>query len=105
MCEHTPILDKLYPGCFCIYCGVRIANIEADEYGQIYREGLEREAARRYVAIIHKDQQRVVERLNLDQGRASIRFKGDSDPTNVNVTDLLSAFQDGADEREVLRIR
>jgi hypothetical protein len=105
MCEHIPILDKSYPGCFCIYCGARIANIEADEYGQLFRESLEREAARRYVAVIHKDQQRVVERLSLDQGRAGIRFKGDADSTAVNVTDLLSAFQDGEDEREVLRIK
>jgi hypothetical protein len=104
MCEHAPLLDKSYPGCFCIYCGANVAKIEADEYGQIFLEPTERGAERRYVAVIHKDQQRAVESVNMEQGRVRIRFKGDADSTQTDSTRLLSAFQDDKDEKEVMRI-
>lgn len=97
-CEHNPILGDAYPGRYCIYCGVEVARINADEHGQIY---LERDGRRKYVAAIHKDRQRAVEGLTLDQGRPRIAFRGDGDPTPVDMTTLLSAFQA---RDEVLRI-
>jgi hypothetical protein len=97
-CEHSAILGDAYPGRFCIYCRAEVAKINADEHGQIY---LERDGRRKYVAAIHKDRQRAAEGLTLDQGRPRITFKGDGDPTPVDMTTLLSAFQD---HDEVLRI-
>jgi len=105
MCEHAPLLGKSYPGCFCVYCGAKIADIKADGHGQIFLEPIERAGERRYVAVIHKDQQRVVENVSLEQGRARILFKGDGDATQIEATILLSAFQDGEEEKEVLMIK
>lgn len=98
MCEHSAILGNNYPGRYCIYCCAEVARINADEFGQIY---LEREGRRKYVAVIHKERQRAVEGFTLDQGRPRITFKGDGEPTLVDTTTLLDAFQDRA---EVLRI-
>lgn len=104
MCEHLPIKDKPYPGFFCVYCGKPVARLEADEYGQIYLESIERGTERRYVAVIHKGQQRPVEHATLEGGRANLRFKGDADAVTVEPTRLISAFQDSETEKEVLRI-
>ena len=105
MCEHLDQLHDSYPGCFCIYCGEPVAVIEADEYGQLYHQRIERDKPRRYVAVIHKDQQRAVASLTLDTGRVSLLFKGDNEPTKLEASLLLSAFQDGETESEVLRIK
>jgi hypothetical protein len=93
MCEHLPILGNLYAGCFCLYCSARLARIDADEDGQLFLEREERGTERRYVAVIHKDQQRPVTKVNLEQGRASLRFRGETDSTLVESTKLLGAFQ------------
>ena len=97
-CDHASNLGDNYPGCFCIYCGRQVARIDADGYGHIY---LESELGSNYLAVIHKNRQRAVEGMTLDQGRPRITFKGDSAPTQVDTTSLISAFQD---EEEVLKI-
>jgi len=97
-CDHTSNLGASYPGCYCIYCGRQVGKIDADGYGQVY---LERELGPKYIAVIHKNRQRPVDRLVLDQGKLRITFKGDSEPTPVDTTALISAFQD---EEEVLKI-
>ena len=99
MCVHSPLLGKTYPGCFCVYCGARLAELQVEE-GQLalaQQEG----SGRRYVAALHKEKQRVVEGVSLESGRGRLRFRGDAAELEVSATALLSAFQ--APE-EVLRV-
>jgi hypothetical protein len=103
MCEHLPIKDKPYPGFYCVYCGKLVARLGAED-GQIYLESIERGAERRYVAVIHKGQQRPVEHATLEEKGASVRFKDDVDTVTVEATPLVMAFQDSETEKEVLRI-
>ncbi|MEO0249405.1 MAG: hypothetical protein ABIN58_07655 [candidate division WOR-3 bacterium] len=100
MCEHVSKLGPSYPGRYCIYCGREIALVEL-ENGQIILRDLQTDKARRYVAVIHRSQQKPVEWLELGPSQSRIRFLGDGKEIDVDTAQLIMAFQ-GAEE--VLRL-
>lgn len=99
MCEHSG-LGPHYPGRYCIYCGREIATVRLED-GQIalYYDPQTRTAPR-YVAVIFRNQQRPVTRLEPSQSGMRLFLDDDRD-VEVNIAQLIMAFQDS---EEVLRI-
>lgn len=89
MCTHISKLGPDYPGCFCIYCGDRVARIYA-EHGQVV---LDNRKAPRYVSVIHQNQQKAVKDINADAPRPRIEFS-DGNFEEIDSSRLTMAFQD-----------
>lgn len=90
-CEHVSKLSAKspYPGRFCIYCGKEIARIEERD-GQLV---LISENAEKYVAVIHKNEQKVVEGINVALAKPLIRFKNEAEEIPFDVSALITSFQ------------
>lgn len=90
-CEHISRLSQKspYPGRFCIYCGKEIARIEERD-GQLV---LISESAEKYVAVIHKNEQKVVEWIDIAPSKPLIRFKDEAEEIPFDVSALITSFQ------------
>jgi hypothetical protein len=100
MCEHISNLGPSYPGCYCIYCGQDIAQIESEE-GQIVLKDLRGDRIRKYLAVIHKGQQKRVEEIVPGAPRSRIRFSDGGQEMELDTARVILAFQDS---EEVLRL-
>jgi hypothetical protein len=97
MCEHISNLGPNYPGRYCIYCRQEIAQIES-EGGQIVLRG---DRIRKYLAVIHKGQQKRVEGIVPGAPRSRIRFSDGGQEMELDTARVILAFQD---PEEVLRL-
>jgi hypothetical protein len=90
-CEHASKLSlkSPYPGRFCIYCGKEVAKIEEHD-GQLV---LRSDTADKYVAVVYKNQQKVVEWIDVTSPKPLIRFKGEAEDIGFDVSSLITSFQ------------
>lgn len=89
-CKH-PGLGADYPGLFCIYCGQKIAELEADE-GQLL---MRRDEMRKYVAVVQGRKQKALRRIDDHNQEPSIVLNFDgSENAEMKTYKVLLAFQE-----------
>jgi phosphoribosyl-dephospho-CoA transferase len=91
LCEHANKLSqkKPYPGRYCIYCGKEIARIERED-GQIVLRTGDNE---KFIAVIYKNQQRIVDEIDVEQTKPIIRFTDLDEDVALDISQLISSFQ------------
>lgn len=98
-CEHQERLwARNYPGRYCIYCGLLIAEI-LKESGQV---ALVTGRGKRYVAALYQDRQRIVEHIDMAATPPFVQFKDDDQEIPFEPSDLIASFQQ---PDEIWRVR
>jgi hypothetical protein len=96
-CDHISKLGPDYPGRYCIYCGMEVAQIEVED-GQLVLKG---ENKRKYLAVVYKQQQKPVAWIDVASSRPLMRFMEDEREVEFKVSSLITSFQE---KEEVLTI-
>jgi hypothetical protein len=109
MCKHISQLGDKYPGRFCLYCGEELGSL-SHEAGQLLFTPQDGSQKKRYLAVIHERQQKIVTNVNDSADRASLTLNfADGREVTVESRTLTLAWQEssrpGANLAEALIIK
>ena len=96
--DRRPDSPAGYAGLFCIYCGEPVADLKAEE-GQIVLESRNPQR-RRYVAVVHRDKQRIASDVQIGALDANLLLDG-RENVSLRTYKLLLAFQDTEEKLEL----